>query len=85
MSVRRQEGLNVDSVLVGVNVFRKVVLGASVAGKFRLFDGDHDAVGKTEVDERVHASSELLEQLGFLDHVREVGENESVARGVGDS
>ena len=85
MTILRKETFDTNALIFVLNDVRVVYATAISAGCLGLLNLNLDVIGNTEMDERVHATSVLLEHLGLGDAAREVSENETFACLVGHS
>ena len=72
-------------MLLAHDCFLIVLAAAVCALVLSLFDGNLDFLWEVQVDESIHTSSVLFEHFCFWDISGEVGKDESIPAGVGDS
>ena len=85
MAVLWHEWLDVHFMLVAHDCFLIVLAAAVCALVLSLFNGNLDFLWEVQVDESIHTSSVLFEHFCFWDISGEVGKDESIPAGVGDS
>ena len=85
MAVLWHERLDVHFMLVAHDCFLIVLAAAVCALVLSLFNGNLDFLWQVQVDESIHTSSVLFEHFCFWDISGEVGKDESIPAGVGDS
>ena len=85
VTVEWGEWLDVDALLLTHDGLIVVDSSAVVTDELVLLNGDHDIVGQTDMDERVHASTVFLEHLSLLNIPWEISKDKSISTSVGKS
>ena len=85
MAILWHEGLDIHSMLIVHDCFCIVLAAAVCALVLSLFNGNLDFFWEVQVNESIHTSSVLFEHFCFWYISGEVGKDESISAGVGDS